>query len=292
MNGLLWGLCGALLIGGSDCIARVTAQRISSSVLFLFIMGLACVGLSLWFLVTGDWPPWHLQAWSASALSGFLNLVALYFLYLALARGPVAIASPAASTFTALLVGLNIIAGESWSWLQVASLCIVFLGIGMLAQPSAADENVEHYDAIWLRKTALFALAAAAAVALRMFLAQEASSDIGPLHALFLNRFFALIGTIALIAFSIARSQQLSWPKGRMLKLVFLQAALESAALGSFLIGSKDGGRITASIGFSAFAAATAIFAWIWLGERIGWQRGIWIAVVAVGVSIASVASG
>jgi drug/metabolite transporter (DMT)-like permease len=66
-----------------------------------------------------------------------------------------------------------------------------------------------------------------------------------------------------------------------------VQATLETLALGSFLIGSVGAGRIGASIGFSSFAAVTALTAWIWLGEPIGWRRGFWMAVVAAGIGIA-----
>lgn len=287
MSGILWGLLGAVLIGGSDCIARVTAQRVSVSILFLYIMGSSLAALSLWLLVTMNWPPWDARAWAASAVSGLLNLVALFFLYRALARGPVAVASPAASIFTVLLVGLNIISGETWSWLQVLALVVVFIGVGMLARPSAADADVKHYDARWLRHTAFYGLAAAFAVALRMFLAQEAGSTLGALHALYLNRLFALIGTVVLVLYCLSRQQTLSWPTASMRRLVILQAALETTALGAFLYGSATGGRIGATIGFSAFAVATAIFAWLWLGERIGWQRGCWIVVVGAGVTLA-----
>lgn len=287
MSGIVWGLCGALLIGGSDCIARVTSRQVSISILFLIIMGLSLIVLTLWLTATANWPPWHPMAWAASAVSGLLNLLALYFLYRALARGPVAVASPAASTFTVLLVGLNILAGEAWSGMQLVAMLVVFLGVGMLARPSAADASVDHYDAKWLQITAAFGLAAAASVSLRMFLAQEASSELGALHALYLNRVFALSGAIVLVLFTVLREQQLKWPRGSMRKLVILQALLETGALGAFLIGSADGGRIAATIGFSAFAAATAIFAWIWLGERIGWQRGCWIIVVGAGVLLA-----
>jgi len=290
MTGLLWGLCGALLIGASDCIARVTAQRVSISVLFLFIMGLSLLLLSIWLAATANWPPWHAQAWFASALSGLLNLVALYFLYRALARGPVAVASPVASTFTVMLVALNIFAGESWSATQIVALLLVFLGVAMLARPAAADQSTERYDAAWLRGTALYALAAAAAVSLRMFLAQEAGADLGPLHALYLNRVFALVGAILLLLYGLARHFNFAWPRGSMTKLVLLQALLETAALGSFLIGSALGGRIAASIGFSTFAAATALFAWWWLGEQIGWQRGFWMIIVGGGVMLAAFA--
>lgn len=286
MNGILWGLLGAVLIGASDCIARVTSQRVTLSVLFLIIMGLSFSTLTLWLSFTTNWPPWNPSAWAASALSGLLNLLALYFLYRALARGPVAVASPAASTFTVILVSLNILAGESWSGFQVAAVFIVFLGVAMLARPAAVDK-AENYDAQWLKTTAGFGLAAAATVALRMFLAQVAGAELGPLHALYLNRVFAALGAVTLVLFLLYRHQPLTWPKDSVRYLVVTQAALETAALGVFLIGSAGGGRIGATIGFAAFAAATALFAWWWLGEKIGWQRGLWILVVGCGVILA-----
>jgi len=288
MNSILWGLAGAVLIGASDCIARITAQKVALSILFLSIMGLSLLTLTVGFMVTMNWPAWHPAAWGASAISGLLNLVALYFLYRALARGPVAVASPAASTFTVLLVALNIAVGEPWSWMQIVAIVLVFTGVAMLAKPSSIDADKQHYDARWLRRTALFGLAAATAVAVRMFFAQEASSELGALDALYLNRLFALIGAIAMVLYVLSQSTHLKWPTGRIRNLVFLQAMLETAALGAFLVGSANGGRVSATIGFSAFAAATALFAWWWLGERIGWQRSVWIAVTGVGVLLAA----
>lgn len=287
MNGILWGLAGAAFIGASDCIARVTAQRVASSILFLIIMGLSLMVLTVHLLIVGDWPTWNIRGWSASAISGLLNLVALYFLYKALAHGPVAVASPAASTFTVLLVLLNILAGQPWSWLQLVAMIVVFAGVAMLARPAAIDAEVEQHDARWIRVTLYYGLAAAVAVALRMFLAQEAASMLGAMHALYLNRLFALLGTLLLIAIILTRKKILAWPKGRTMRLVLFQAVFETGALGAFLIGSAGSGRIAATIGFSAFAAATALFAWGWLGERIGWQRGCWIIVIGFGVMLA-----
>ena len=286
MNAIVWGLLGAVFIGASDCIARVTTQRVASSILLFAIMALSLAALSVWHGVTGDWPPWDLWGWSASAISGLLNLVALYFLYKALARGPVAVASPAASTCTVLLVLFNIFAGELWSWLQVLAMVIVFFGVAMLARPTSVDAETKR-DAKWLRVTVYFGLLAALAVSLRMFLAQEAGTSLGAMHALYLNRLFALLGSIVVIVYVLVKHSTLKWPTGRTLGLVVLQAVFETGALGAFLIGSANGGRIAATIGFSAFAAATSIFAWIWLGERIGVQRGIWIGVVGLGVMLA-----
>lgn len=287
MTGVLWGLLGALLIGGSDCIARVTAKRVSLGVLVLCVMLVSFSSLNVYALVFDSWPQWHLRAWVYSGFSGALNVVVLTLLYAALARGPVAVASPAASVFVVLLLGLNVVAGESWTIWQVVATFIVFGGVFMLSRKSAVDTDAQ-YDAAWLRLTVMYALGAAFAVAVRMFLAQEASDLIDPLSALYLNRGFALVAVCGLILYQLLRGLQLNWPKGgRMMWLVALQSTLETLALGAFLIGSQDGNRIAATIGFAGFAAATTLIARIWLGEKIGAQRILWIGVVAVGIVLA-----
>jgi len=287
MTGVLWGLLGAILIGGSDCIARVTAKRVSLGVLVLCVMLMSFASLNVHAVLIDSWPQWHFRAWVYSALSGSLNVVVLSLLYMALARGPVAVASPTASVFVVLLLGLNVIAGESWTIWQVLATFIVFGGVFMLSRESSVDTD-EQYDAAWLRLTVMYALGAAFAVAVRMFLAQEASDLIDPMSALYLNRGFALVAVVMLILFQLLKGLQLNWPKGaRMLWLVALQSALETMALGAFLIGSQDGNRVAATIGFPGFAAATTIAARIWLGEKIGIQRSLWITVVAVGIVLA-----
>jgi len=287
MTGVLWGLLGALLIGVSDCIARVTAKQVSLAVLVLYVMLFSFTSLNIHAWAAGSWPEWHARAWIYSAISGSLNVVVLSLLYMALLRGPVAVASPAASVFVVLLLGLNVIAGESWTYWQLLATFIVFGGVFMLSRESAVDTGT-HYDAAWLRVTAMYALAAALAVAFRMFLAQEAGDIIGANGALYLNRAFALVAVILVILFQALKRLQLNWPKGGyMIWLVALQAITETLALGAFLVGSQDGNRIAATIGFAGFAAATTIAARVWLGEKIGLQRTLWIGVVAAGIVLA-----
>jgi drug/metabolite transporter (DMT)-like permease len=291
MEGVIWGLLGATLIGGSDVVARVTAQKVSLSILFFAVMGLSFVVLTVYLSFSGDWPHWHAWGWSASAISGVLNVVALYFLYQALARGPVAVASPAASSFVVILVALNVVGGQPFSGWQVLAAFIVFTGIAMLSRRDAKVDAQTNYDADWLRVTALFGLAAAGAIALRMFLAQEATVALGVLPSLYLNRVFALLAVLVMLAWQWRKKTSLSWPRGRLRWLVMLQAVLETAALSAFLFGSQGSGRVGAAIGFAAFAAVSAIIARIWLSEPIGARRAIWMGVVALGVALAAVAS-
>jgi len=250
-------------------------------------MALSTVLLTGFFAISGDFPEWHQRAWLASAVSGFLNVVALYFLYLALANGPVAVASPAASSFAVMLVMLNAIAGQPWTWIQIVAVVIVFAGVAMLTRGS--DNDPLQYSAAWLRKTVLLATAAAIAVSIRMFLAQVAADYVGAMHALYLNRLFALLTCLILIGWQLSKSIVLEIPRGKTALLVVYQSLLEMAALGVFLFASFYGGRVAASIGFSAFAAATVIIAKIFLHEPIGLYRGSWVSVIVAGVVLAAI---
>ncbi len=283
----LWGLLGAGLIGSSDCAARWTTPRASLGALFLAIMGLSTAALTALLWATEGWPRWSPYGWSVSAASGALNLVALAFLYSALARGPVAVASPAASSFAAMLVGLNALAGAAVSPTALAAMALVFFGVVQLARPDRSD--LGRYDAAHLRVTALLGLACALSVSLRMFLAQEAATDLDPLPALYLNRVFATAGALLWVGWEATRGE-LRAPARAVWPVVLLQATLETAALFAFLTGSAGEGRVAAAIGFATFPAFTAVAAWLALGDPIGTRRVLWIGLVVAGAALTAAA--
>ncbi len=287
MSGLLWGLLGALFIGVSDCVARITAQCVSISVLLAAVMGLSTVVLTGWMAITDTWPVWHAYGWGAAALSGLLNLVALALLYTALVRGPVSVASPAASSFSVILVLMNALAGEPLSWHQAGAIGLVFIGVAMLSRRGGTGDA---FDASHLQTTAAYGLAAALVIAARMYLAQEAADALGSIPSLYLNRVFALAGVAVIFAFERARGVTQQWPDLSGAGLVLLQSVLETLALASFLIGSAHDGRIGATIGFATFSAITALTAWLWLGEPVGWRRSFWMGVIAAGIALAMMA--
>jgi drug/metabolite transporter (DMT)-like permease len=286
MIGLIWGLLGALFIGVSDGLARKTTQTVPILVLILFIMGLTTIAMSGYYAVNGGWPVWHAYGWFASAMSGLLNLIALAFLYKALHRGPVAVASPSASSFTVMLVVINALMGHPFHLGHLAAVSLVFIGVVMLTQPD--KNNSQDYSGEWLRVTAYFGLGAAATISIRFFLAQEAGDILGSMHALYLNRAFAALFTLIALVYIIAKQGLPALPKGSIWLLVLMQAVLESLALWAFLTGSTEGGRIAATIGFAAFAAITTLAAWVFYGEKVPTKRWIWIAVIAAGIAIAS----
>ncbi|MGB0844586.1 MAG: EamA family transporter [Alphaproteobacteria bacterium] len=299
MIAVFWGLFGALLIGVSDCIARVTAQKTSTTTLFVYIMGLSAIAMTVYFAIVGTWPqvPTGLDdsliiyGWFAAFCSGILTLVVLFLLYLALARGPVAVASPAASTFTIILIAINAIVGEPFTWMQIVSGVFVFLGVFMLARRNAEDEATASYDAKWIRTTALLGVSVGAMVSIRFFFAQESGDALGSLESLYLNRLFACVGVVIMLGWHLKKANVLIWPSKEMIPFVVMQSVLEVSAIGAFIIGSAGDGRVGATIGFSAFSAVTATAAWIFLGERFGLKRGFWMAVVISGVMLATLSA-
>ena len=291
MHSVLWGLIGALTIGVSDCIARVTAARLPTELIVLVVMLVSTIALSVGFAISGAWPGWHPAAWAYSAVSGVLNIVALQCLYIALRRGPVSIASPTASVFSVLIVGMNIVAGAAFTVWQLVSISLAFIAIISLSRPSGSAEADLDHDARWLRITALIALAAATAIALRFFLAQEASALVGSVEALYLNRLFALTAIIVFVLYRLRSVLPISYPGRRITVLLLIQAVLETVALGAFLTGSSGDGRVGAAIGFSAFAAVTVLCARVWLGEAVGWRRAIWIVVIGGAIVMAVLGS-
>ena len=225
MIAVLWGLLAAVLVGTSDAIARKTSQHCDLNVLTLLVMAMSTTGMTVWLLVQGQWPSWHLSAWLASMASGSLNVVVLYLLYSALRRGPVSVASPAASTFTVMLVGWNIAAGEPWSYSQLIAVVMVFLGVMMLAKKTSKPGIDDQYSAKWIRDTALIGLAAALAVSLRMFLAQDAGEILGASNSLYLNRIFASIASTAVVGYLLITHKNVQWPQGKVYGLITQLAA-------------------------------------------------------------------
>jgi drug/metabolite transporter (DMT)-like permease len=198
----------------------------------------------------------------------------------------VSVASPAASSFVALLVLLKAAAGEPISAAQTLAAPLALIGVVMLARPDRSDSG--RYDAAHLRATALLGLACAGSVSLRMFLAQEAAAGLDPLPALFLNRVFATLAAVAWIATELSR-RRLRLPGRAVTPAVLLQAFLETLALFAFLSGSAGEGRIAATIGFAAFPAFTALAALLAYGDPIGWRRTFWMGLTIGAAALAAV---
>lgn len=309
MIGVAIGLIAGTMIGASDCVARVTARRTAPIALAAVIFGLGALALAAWCAMFDDWPGASPIGWRDAIVAGVLNVAALGLYYAALARGPVALAAPAASSFSVILVVLNALAGEPFAWPQIAAAVVVFLGVAQLSRSERPrrDRPLARAmeDPASLRLTLLLAIGAALSLATRLFLAQDASAELGIAGSLLISRLSSLataLSIVTLLATSrvLASRKALAFgeharadrrrlvPPRELLGLVLLQSFLETASLCVFLLAGEHGGRIGAVIGFTVFAAVTPIVAWLWLGDSLSRRRAVWIFVVIAGVSAAA----
>ncbi|MDC0073499.1 DMT family transporter [Alphaproteobacteria bacterium] len=287
--GVIFGLIGAIFIGFSDTIARVTSQKISLIILITYIMFISFILTSIWLLISWDWPRWEFYSWSVAIVSGVLNIIVVALLYKALSRGPVYVASPATSSFLVILILFNVLNGQPFTFFQLIAGIFVFIGILMLSLPDMKDFNLTKYSSNYLRVTAFLGIASGFTIALRFFLAQESLSSLTAFHSLYLNRVSALIVILFILLIYIIKNNKYNLPNGKYLILIIIQAVFENLALVSFLFGSKGDGRIGSTIGFSAFAIVTTATAWIWLGEKVPFKKVIWIVIISLSLLVSIV---
>lgn len=286
MIGLGFGLLGAALIGTSDCVARVIGQRIPVVLAVTLMTAIGAVISGLGLLLTGHFPAWHAQGWALALLSGVLNLLVLWCLVTALARGPISVASPGASSFVVLLLGLNAVLGIPVTLAQGAGAALAVFGIWLLAQ-EGSERDMTTTPA-WRRVTLFWALGAGAAIAVRMYLAQDATVILGSFGTLFLMRLgTAICGALALVIYPPRLA--VGWARGNLLWLVAIQAVLELAALSAFLLGGELGDRSGAAVGFATFSVFSSLIAAILFRETIPLRRWLGIVVVVAGVTLAAV---
>lgn len=299
MISVLFGLFAALLIGTSDALARVTGRRlpILAVTTVLFLLGLA--PLSVYMTVADLWPTWRSDAVWIAVLSGAFNAIGLGLLFAALARGPVAIASPAASSFSIFLIILNVLDGQPFLLGHGVAVALMTLGVVLLARSPPPGSKKAHIggDARALVVTALLAVAAAFFIALRMFTAQEIEADLGAAGVTFATRLAA--GLCAAATYLIWRAAGGRF-EPRALEpglrhppiwvMLGLQSCLEAASLMVFLSGGAMENRIGAVIGFASFAAFAPIAAWMMWREPIGGRRAFCIGLTMFGAIAAAVA--
>ncbi len=299
MTGALFGLFGAAIIGTSDAITRVTGRRLPILLLTTALFSVSLAPIALYMAIADAWPPLDAELWAIAALSGVCNAVGLALLFVAIARGPIAVASPAASAFARILVGLNIIDGAPFRLGHGLGAVLTMTAVILLATPErrrGATSGAETGDSA---ATALIALGAALFIAFRMFTAQEIAEPMGEVGATFSSRLVAGLCTgVAYLAWRASGRRFTPQPIPGVRRhppiwaLVLAQSALEATALMAFLFGGagEGGDRIASVIGFSVFAAFSPIAARIMWGDAISLRQALCIGLAVLGAAAAALA--
>ena len=269
---LCWGLAtlsssrASPIIGGTSTLAWV-------SMLGLLV---ALPGL----LVDQPPSPVPVETIGWLAATGLGYILGLLLLYIAMARGPVGIAAPIASTEGAVAAVIAVWSGEPASVALVIAFAVVIGGL-LLTTISRGGPDQGRVDPPFLALSA----GAALLLGIGLFAAGQVGTDAPISWLLSAGR---VVGVI-LIALPLIVTRRLRFERS-VLPWLLAAGVLEVVGYIGFGLGASQAVAVTAVIA-SQFAVVATIGAAL-LGERLERRRWIGIGVVAAGVAtVAAIAA-
>lgn len=287
MNPVAWGALSALSWGTADFVARLTGRAIGPAHALLGMLLAGSLALSLWVALTRPLLVWATEGlpWLIATSLGIL--AGTLFLYVALARGPVAVAAPIASSYPAFAVIGTLALGIVPSGMQWLAMGTTMAGVGIVARASSGPEENAPAARRGVHRTVALALAAALLFAAAIFAARGAVAIYGELQTLWLSR---LLGLGALAFALLIRGVRPRLPV-RWWPALALQGGLDAGALLTLFIGTAGTGAALAVVASAPFAVVTVVLARFLLGEAISPVQWGGIALVATGVSLLAASS-
>lgn len=267
----------------SDFVGGVASRRVAALrvVIVSYPLSLVMVLIAAPF-VSGTLAPAD-AIWGAVA--GIASGLAVWWFYLALATGPMAVVSPLTAVLVAgipVLVGL--VAGERPGTLAYLGIVVALLAVVLVSRESPDDTAGEVAGGITLRFTrtvALLTVGSGCAFALS-FIALHQIGDGSGLWALALSRGAATV-VVWLVA---AAAGHFVLVRGEPLRLAVYVSMLDVVANGTMIYAFQGGMLSLVSVIGSLYPAATVLLAMVMLGERVTrmQQCGMVLAMGAVGM--------
>ncbi|WP_328811662.1 DMT family transporter [Rhodococcus sp. NBC_00294] len=284
MTAIVLALIAALGYGVSDFVGGVASRRVAA-------LRVVIVSYPVSVLVVAAVMPFVGGTLTASsvvwgALSGLAGGVAVWWFYLALAAGPMAVVSPITAVLVAgVPVGVGLVLGERPGVLAYIGIALALVAVLMVSKESPDDAAGDVAGGRTLRFTprvAWLTVGSGLAFALTFIFLDRAGEDDAGLWPLLANRVTAtaLVWAVAL------GTGMFSFPRGGVLKLAAWIALLDVAANAALLYAFQGGLLSLVSVIASLYPAATVLLAMVMLGERVATVQivGMVIALGAVGL--------
>lgn len=278
----------AIGYGVSDFVGGVASRRVAalrvvlvsyplSVLIVLMIAPFASGSLTVSSMVWG-------------ALSGIAGGLAVWWFYLALAAGPMAVVSPLTAVLVAgipVLIGLGF--GERPGVIAFVGVVVALVAVVLVSKESP-DETVGEISGgrtmRFTRTVALLTVGSGVAFALAFVCLHRIDGE-GGLWPLVVSRASAT----AVVWIAALAARQFSPPRGEPLKLAVYVSVLDVLAGVAMLYAFRDGLLSLVSVIGSLYPAATVLLAMVMLGERVSriQQAGMLLALAAVGmIAVAS----
>ena len=280
MNPALWGLVSALSWGTADFLARLAGRRIGAVTTTLGMLASSTLLLTLWIGLTRPPLVWDLEAAPFVLIAGVAIMLATLLFYAALARGPVAVASPLIASFPAFVVVGALFLGIVPAPIQWFAIAVTMLGVWIVCHPPAAGGAARGGESV--RPTVLLGLLSAVCFAVAVLAAREAVLTLGQLQTVWLGRIVSLATIVPYVVLTGARmgAPWAWWP------VIVIMGILDTAANLALLYGAVGRGAPVAAVASSAFAVVTVVLAWRFLSERIRPRRWVGIGLVVAGAAL------
>lgn len=313
VNGVLLGLLAALCWGVADFTLRgaVLAAGTFRVLYFMQIFGILTllIGVAPWYPLNFS----HTTPTLALAASGLalVILAGAALLYRSFAIGKLAVVSPIAASFGAIVTILALIGGERPKAPQLLGLALLLVGVALSsiastpsapAAPSTADGAPVKRGAL-LGPGVIEALSATALFGVAYFALRGVVASVGGVETAFIGKVADLLALTAMVLVGWASrrfarlpsfAQGAVIPAARSLaprSAVFWRwivpgAVLDISANVAYNIGVA--GALTSIVATlsSLFTAVTVVLAWIFLRERLGRLQWIGVAFVLVGIAL------
>jgi drug/metabolite transporter (DMT)-like permease len=281
--GFLEGLGAAACLGSSDFVSRTNSRRIGSFAAASLALTLGTIPFLLFWpfpdLTNIDQP-----SLIFALLAGLLNPVALWLVFKALARGPIAVVSPIITANPALVVLVNGFLGYSPGLLEGLALAMIFVGVLIVSglyrgvQVLAAGEVAAS--------VVVMAVSASLLLAFRLVMIELSVDGMGAHDAFILSRLASIVFCVGVFVVSVTQRQQLAglgqlswWP------MLILHATLENLGALFLFTGSVGEGKTIMPVVFSTLTVFTLFWAVTIAKEKIAPRRWFGVAVVLTGVA-------
>lgn len=218
------------------------------------------------------------------ALSGLAGGIAVWWFYLALAGGPMAVVSPITAVLVAgVPVGVGLASGERPELLAYAGIALALVAVVLVSResPDAAAGDIAGGRTLrFTPRIAWLTVGSGLTFALCFIFIDVAGEDDAGLWPLLASRAAAT----AIIWAVAVGSGQFSPPRGGVLRLAIGIAVLDVVANAALLYAFQGGLLSLVSVIAALYPAATVLLAMVMLGEKVhALQRvGMVIALAAV----------
>lgn len=287
MDPALWGAITATSWGTADFISRFTGRAMGTTVALFGMLTISGLALTLFVWRDIGAIAWDPVGGPLVLMTGVGITAATLLLYCGMARGPVTVVAPIASSYPAVALAIAFVLGARPSAVHWAAMAAVVAGVVVVARASDRSdggEAVGEFAPDHVRKSVWIALGASFGLAVASMAAQGASVVYGEFPTIWMARW---IGIFCLLPALAGRGRVPRLPV-RWLPLLAFQGLLDSTAYIALVLPAGDPGAEIAVVVASGFGAVTVLLARLLLREPVTWAQWGGIAAIIGGVATLS----